>query len=217
MDTKASKRYWTTTKYRSPDDAVVESYVNSKMDIIKRFISLEGISVLDVGCGNGTFMHYFASMPNLTVSGTDLSDAALLKNSSARLVRSSAKMLPFRDASFDMVFEANLLHHIDEPECILMEMKRVARKYVVLIEPNRANPVMFLFSLINRVERGGLRSSRTNIKRMLEKLCLKPLCVTAKGVITQNNTPSFLLSFLKVFEREVFFGAYIVGIAQKAE
>ena len=60
MDSKASDTYWRSTKYRSPDEAIVKSYVSSKLGIIKRFIDFGGMSILDVGCGNGTFTHYFA-------------------------------------------------------------------------------------------------------------------------------------------------------------
>jgi hypothetical protein len=34
-------------------------------------------------------------------------------------------------------------------------MSRVSRKYVVLLEPNRYNPLMFAFSLVVAAERGG--------------------------------------------------------------
>ena len=39
-----------------------------------------------------------------------------------------AKLLPFKDNSFDLVLCSNLLHHLDDPTLVLNEMNRVAKK-----------------------------------------------------------------------------------------
>jgi len=215
MHTNRVENYWRTTKYRLPDDPLVKGFVASKINIVRRYIDLCDKSMLDVGCGNGTFMHYLASLPGCKVSGIDMSEAMLSKNTMGDLVRGTADSLPFREKSFDLVFEANILHHADDPEKILREMHRVAKKYVVLIEPNRCNPVMFLFSLLNRIERGGLRSSKKYIRNLVNRASLRLIYITSQGLITQNNTPSCLIPFLKLFEREAFYGAYIVAILKK--
>ncbi|MFC1804618.1 class I SAM-dependent methyltransferase [Candidatus Omnitrophota bacterium] len=208
--------YWKETRYRFPEDPVVKEFVSSKIKILERFISLQGKSILDVGCGNGTFMYYFSRMTNSRVVGIDISDAMLSNNRSDDLVKASADSLPFKDASFDIVFGANLLHHTENPELILREMKRVCREHIVLIEPNRLNPIMFLFSLFNKAERGGLRSCKKSIRHLLAGACLDPVCMTRQGVITQNNTPQSLVPFLRLFEREFFCGAYIIAISKKS-
>lgn len=215
MDINRLENYWKTTKYRLPEDPAVREFVSSKIKIIQRFIPLRGVNILDVGCGNGTFMHYFASAPALKITGLDISDAMLSKNSSDNLIKASAEDLPFKNNSFDLVFEANLLHHTKNPEKILQEMKRVTKTYMVLIEPNRINPVMFLFSLFNKVERRGLRSSQKYIRYLLKRASLDLIYITSQGVITQNNTPKFLIPILKLFEKEFFYGAYIIAISQK--
>ena len=70
----------------------------------------------------------------------------LSQNPHGLLTCGDAASLPFRDASFDLVFEANLLHHVSDANAVIGEMHRVSRKYVVLLEPNRYNPLMFAFS-----------------------------------------------------------------------
>jgi len=215
MQQAKTEKYWSTTKYRLPKDPIVQKFARSKIDIIRKYINLNGLSILDVGCGNGVFMHHLGATSVSRVVGIDISEAMLSKNTSGDLLMASAERIPFADNSFDLVFEANLLHHSRNPELILREMRRVARKYVVLIEPNRLNPVMFLFSLLNSIERGGLRSSRAYIKNLINSASLGLVHITTQGLVTQNNTPDFLFSFLKSFDKELFCAAYIVAVAQK--
>ena len=208
------ENYWKNSGYRLPQDPVVKEFVTPKIKIIQRYINLEGLSILDVGCGNGTFTHYFSSIPGVKVIGTDLSSVMLSKNSCDNVLKSSAYSLPFGNNSVDVAFEANLLHHTDNPKSILLEMKRVAKSYIVLLEPNRVNPVMLLFSLLNKAERGGLKFSKKYIRDLIKLNSLAPIYVESLGLITQNNTPNFAVPFLKCFEKEMFFGAYILSIAK---
>jgi ubiquinone/menaquinone biosynthesis C-methylase UbiE len=60
--------------------------------------------------------------------------------------------LKFEDNSFDVVFCHALLHHVDDIDRVIGEMKRVSCKWIVLLEPNRNNPLMFLFSLLIKEE-----------------------------------------------------------------
>lgn len=53
-----------------------------------------------------------------------------------------------------MVFEANVLHHVADREGVIREMARTSSRYVVLLEPNRNNPLMFAFSLAVGLNRG---------------------------------------------------------------
>ena len=114
-----------------------------------------------------------------------------------------------------MAFEANLLHHVPDREGVVREMKRVSRRYVVLIEPNRLNPIMFAFSLAVPAERGGLNSSARTLRQLAERTGLNCVSVRTTGMISQNNTPEFLVPFLKRFDKDIAWGEYIVLIAEK--
>jgi ubiquinone/menaquinone biosynthesis C-methylase UbiE len=54
-----------------------------------------------------------------------------------------ASSLPFRDNAFDVVFEKDSLHHVNQPKEVLKEMRRVSRNLIVLVEGNRYNPLSF--------------------------------------------------------------------------
>ena len=208
-------RYFADVKYRGALDPVVQAYSAPKMDFILRTISPpQDSTILDLGCGNGVFTHLWTRISD-SVVGLDFSRHLLSQNPYGRPVCGDVSHLPFPDGSFDVVFEANLLHHVPDRESAVAAMKRVSRKYVVFVEPNCLNPVMFLFSLAVPAERGGLRSSLKALRALAERSGLNCLAAMSCGMISQNNTPSFLVPLLRRFDREIWWGEYIVLIAEK--
>ncbi len=101
---------------------------------------------LDVGCGTGTLME--ALRPNGTVFGVDNSLGmlgVLRRSGRGEAVAASVEMLPFADASFDVVFCVAALHHLAAPEAVrraIGEMVRVARPggALVIWDHNPRNP-----------------------------------------------------------------------------
>jgi SAM-dependent methyltransferase len=93
-----------------------------------------GQRVLDIGCAKGFFvLDLVQEVAGLEAWGLDLSGYALAqapKPVAGRLVRGSARDLPFPDASFDAVFAINTLHNLDRPDCLraLREIGRVCRR-----------------------------------------------------------------------------------------
>lgn len=206
--------YFNGVEYRSPDHPVVRAYADPKMEFIRRNAPLTG-SILDLGCGNGIFTQRLAR-DGARVTGLDFSAHLLGQNPHKVLTCGDAAHLPFRSDAFDMVFEANLLHHVPHVGSVLREMQRVSGKYVVLLEPNRYNPLMFAFSVVVAAERGGLKSCVRFLEREVESAGLRVAACTTTGMISQNNTPQFLLPFLRRFDRQIWWGEYIVIVAEKA-
>jgi ubiquinone/menaquinone biosynthesis C-methylase UbiE len=115
----------------------------------RRFIEailhmLDARSVLDVGTATGYRIHDFRSaLPDAFVCGIEPVDALLgvaLRNdvhTSGRLIRGTGVALPFADASFDVVCEFAILHHVQRPDVVVREMLRVAKKAVVISDCNR--------------------------------------------------------------------------------
>jgi SAM-dependent methyltransferase len=209
------QEYWSRANFRSPEDPVVAAYANPKIEFLQKQVSFAGKSVLDAGCGNGIFTIRLAEVAARVV-GTDLSTHMLRLNPHPCCIQSSAAALPFGDRSFDVVFEANLLHHVDDPEQVMRELCRCSARYLMLIEPNRWNPVMFGFGLVVSAERGTLRSSRRILVRLVEKVGFRVKAVTTTGMISQNNTPGFLVPWLKRFDGETRLGEYIVLCAERS-
>ena len=66
------------------------------------------------------------------------------------------------------------------------------REYIVLIEPNRYNPLMFIFALLVKAERGVLFSGINKWRNTLKSLDVEIVAGMVTGMITQENTPAFM-------------------------
>lgn len=207
-------KYWKRSKYRSASHPATKAYVVPKVELINDYIRLKDISILDLGCGNGAYTLEFSNYTK-NIVGLDLSSHMLCNNPVDKVIMGDAGHLPFKDNFFDMVFAANLLHHVNNPADILREIKRVAKRYVVIIEPNCMNPVIFLYFLLVKAERGGLKSTKERLTRLLEKIDLNIIKTAVTGMISQNNTPEFIIPYLKRFDKEIRLGEFIVLIAEK--
>lgn len=205
--------YFSSVAYRSPDHPVVRAYAEPKLDFIRRYVPLSGC-ILDLGCGNGIFSQRLAR-EGAFVTGLDLSSHLLAQNPHRILTRGDATMLPFGDGSFDVVFEANLLHHVPDRDRVVREMCRVSRKHVILLEPNRHNPLMLAFSAVVAAERGGLKSSAKRLRQELAGAGMRVVACRTTGMISQNNTPQALIPLLQRFDRQIWWGEYIVVVAEK--
>lgn len=99
----------------------------NKLNIILTFIP-ENYSVLDVGCGTGLSLH------SRKTFGIDPSFQSLqrAKKRSSYLVQGMGEALPFKNKSFDAVQCVTALHNFNDWQKGINEMKRVARKIVVI-------------------------------------------------------------------------------------
>src|SRR5881296_3798919 len=108
-----------------------------------------GTRALELGCGTGEFTRRVAPS-GARVVALDLSGDLLVKaraklDGAARFVRGNAHVLPFADASFDVVYGCSILHHLDVGVA-LREVRRVLRPggRLVFSEPNLVNPQVFV-------------------------------------------------------------------------
>ncbi len=210
--------YWEgifTEYYRSPDEKIVKYYVSPKIRLIKKYITInENHKILDVGCGNGTFSYYLNKEGKLIC--TDFSRSLLKKNPCKGFVFvADVHNLPIRQKIFDLVFEANMLHHIKDLNSALEEITKVSKKYLVLIEPNMWNLPIFIYSFLSKQDRGAIILTIKRIRGILKKNNFKVLKVIRTGMIYQNTTPDCLLNILKIFDFNFFFGVYKIIICEK--
>lgn len=121
--------------------------------ILKSLGDINGKKVLDVGCGLGESSVYFAKK-GANVMATDISEGMLevaqklaaKHKVNIQTKKSYSDKLDFADESFDIVYVANLLHHVDI-DSTLKEIKRVLKKDGVFVswDPLAHNPVINIY------------------------------------------------------------------------
>lgn len=99
-------------------------------------------SVLDVGCGEGILTYRWAEqLGERRIVGIDLEDPKL-RSEWARRQRpnleyraTGAEHLPFARGEFDLAAAIEVLEHVPDPRRTLAEMKRVARRHLLVSVP----------------------------------------------------------------------------------
>jgi SAM-dependent methyltransferase len=115
---------------------------------------IKGLSLLDLGCGLGEGAVHFAQL-GANVTASDLSPGMLevtskvaeIHNCSVKtLVASATDLSNVPDASFDIVYGANMLHHVDIEACI-REVHRVLKPggRAAFWDPVAYNPVINVY------------------------------------------------------------------------
>ena len=95
-------------------------------------------TLLDVGCGDGTIARRVMDRrPGLSATGADV-----LGRPSVAIPMQvfDGLHVPFDDDQFDAVMLVDVLHHCDEPDVLLAEVARVARRAILIKDHTVAGP-----------------------------------------------------------------------------
>lgn len=131
----------------------VDARLNAR---IARWVS--GHSVLDVGCGFGPLTEYLRQR-GFEATGVDLLESyieagkALYPQADLRVARSES--LEFGDKQFDTVVLKDTIHHIyeeDDVAAFLVDVRRVARRRLVILDPNPMVILLLARKLIGHVD-----------------------------------------------------------------
>ena len=133
------------------------------------------VRILDVGCGHG-FAHPMLTEAGHAVTGVEIAEEVLClaraANPGVAYLPYDGKILPFPDASFDIVTAMCVVHHVPVPQwsAFLAELRRTLRPggLMVIFEHNPLNPVVhYLF----KYGFGGMDEGATMVgRRRLESL-----------------------------------------------
>lgn len=102
-------------------------------DFMMENIDKEAVSILDVGCGRGYWLNIVSEKTQLEITGCDLYDSVKLKR--GNYVKGNIENLPFEDKSFDIVTSHHTIEHVLNPEKAVSELKRVAKKQLMIVTP----------------------------------------------------------------------------------
>lgn len=105
-------------------------------------------NVLDLGCGDGEDAYEISKFAK-NVTGVDITynpNWEKRKSKKLNFIISKAEKLPFKANMFDGLFLKDVIHHVEDIEKTLKEIKRVTSKdaLIILIEGNRYNPIFYI-------------------------------------------------------------------------
>lgn len=109
-------------------------------EVLARYVDPSGKKILEVGSGYGINLIYWTKRFGLDVTGVEpegegFSDTIEVSRQLCefndlpreKIVVSQGETLPFPDASFDVVYSANVIEHTSDPTQVLRESLRVLR------------------------------------------------------------------------------------------
>jgi SAM-dependent methyltransferase len=92
-------------------------------------------TILDVGCGDGMLDALMQEQrPDVCIEGIDV---LVREDTQIPVQHFDGRHIPFPADSFDVVQFVDVLHHTEDPEVLLREAARVARRYVLLKDHTR--------------------------------------------------------------------------------
>lgn len=101
--------------------------------ILQKMENFRFANVLDVGCGTGEILkRIHRRYPEVSLTGVDISEkmlevAKVKIGNKATLLWADAEMLPFSDATFDLIVCSDSFHHYPNPQKVLAEFRRVLK------------------------------------------------------------------------------------------
>jgi len=146
---KRGSMHWREMTSRDP--RVFNAFQQARYEwVIKIAGDFKNKKVLDLGCGDGCLVYLLAKKSGL-VTGVDNDElgikfadenlVARLKNlkNNYKFVCSSVYDLPFPESSFDLVISSEVIEHLQEPDRMLVEAKRVLKSSgkIILTTPYR--------------------------------------------------------------------------------
>lgn len=128
--------------YYARSSVLIRAIEQRRLDIITRMVDARsGDRILEVGCGGGHVLRLF---PNGRLTGVDVSQEMIaratrnLAGYDVTLLTGDLEDVGLEEGSFDAVVCTEVLEHVVDPERVLTQIARVARRgaRVVITFPN---------------------------------------------------------------------------------
>lgn len=99
------------------------------------------ISVLDIGCGDGSLMNKVNSDKKYEVTGVDLYKPSIEKAIASglyrRVIMRDLRKIKFKDKSFDVVLASQVIEHLKKEDSLrlISKLEKIAKNKVILTTP----------------------------------------------------------------------------------
>lgn len=121
----------------------------------------EDLTILELGAGEGYLTKLITGkLKYKKYTATEISDEGVkrLREKGIEALKMDAQNLEFEDGSFDVVCAFDAMHHVADPRGMALEMIRVAKKSVFLIEANGSCLIRKLLEKTRRYKTVGEKS-----------------------------------------------------------
>jgi len=221
--------YWSKENLLLRDKGYFD-YASRKM--FKHYLpDLTGKMILDVGCGQGMMMEYFAEYGN-SVIGIDITPQSVGFSASRGLavIEADARSIPFLDNTFDLVYSLGVIEHFSGTKQALKEQVRVCKPggIVVAVVPNLITPyclASICFELLTRREHKlivtyGKPFSRKRLSKMFktsgcDRIMVESYYGSAFLRVLFNNLHPRVIDFFEHSFLSKYFGLVLWGMGYK--
>lgn len=195
--------------YTGKDAQLSSIYANaSQTRLIHSYITGEMHSLLDIGCGDGSYTEEFASIGSLSrILGVDPSKPAIKAAISkycklSKLTFQNIDLQKLVDAGdyFDVAVIRGVVHHANNPESLINSALKLA-KIVIISDPNGLNLVLKIIERTSKYHREHEEKSFTpwKFRKWISNGGGK-IEFHKMGVLVPFFCPSFLAKLLHWFE-----------------
>lgn len=135
--------------------------------------------ILDVGIGSGVGAKVMMQFKKFTVEGLDINNDLWDENNDIKNTIYDGRIFPFKNNSYDLILIFLVLHHANDPQILIDEVRRVTSKYVIVLEEVTNNALvklcMILYDLLVNFLIFGRIIQRPNFKseKQLESFFIK--------------------------------------------
>jgi SAM-dependent methyltransferase len=142
----------------------------------KEIGSLNGLSLLDYGCGRGETMQ-IASEKGMIAQGTDLDPECVRLASEfgqSHVLNVEDPVGQFGQNTFDVVACFHVLEHVPRPMETLKHIREISCKHAIIAVPNLSRPRDFLFrrNWDRSINEGHLQSwDHSHFRNLVERYC----------------------------------------------
>ncbi len=187
---------------RKPEHIIIrDCYGRRFKRILKNLTVSNKGTCLELASGEGFWTQFLAK--SFSTLATDTSTYMLEKNNHTNKEILHLPKISKESESFDLVFEANILHHIEDHQKVIDEMIRVSRRYIILIEPNRNNPLNIILGLILKHERKSLKFNYNFINKCLDPQKVRLINYESCGLLPPNKTPKLIWKLFRFLDNKI--------------
>ena len=115
-----------------------------RLNMVRQWVGLDGATILDNGCGLGTWLDAFGAYSNHCFGlEVEQERAVVARQTGAGVALGVGETLPFASDAFDFVFSNEVIEHVADDALYAAEMVRVTKSEgrILVFCPNRWYPV----------------------------------------------------------------------------